>query len=103
MTNGTRYYANSLWKLDEAVKALNGEELRFVATLGDIIDRHWQSYDDILPIYDHLKHEHFFVLGNHDYEVAPDYLHAVLRQVGLKRSYLRFRRRRLSLPGHRRQ
>ncbi|WP_348647322.1 metallophosphoesterase [Aestuariivirga sp. YIM B02566] len=90
MTNGTRYYANSLWKLDEAVKALNGEELRFVATLGDIIDRHWQSYDDILPIYDRLKHEHFFVLGNHDYEVAPDYLHAVLRQVGLKRSYYDF-------------
>lgn len=89
-TNGTRYYANSLWKLDEAVKALNGEELQFVATLGDIIDRHWQSYDDILPIYDRLKHAHFFVLGNHDYEVAPDYLHAVLRQVGLKRSYYDF-------------
>jgi predicted phosphodiesterase len=88
--NGTRYYANSLWKLDEAVKALNAEDLQFAATLGDIIDRHWESYNDILPIYDQLKHEHFFVLGNHDFEVAPDYLRSVVRNVGLQRSYYDF-------------
>lgn len=89
--NGTRYYANSLWKLDEAVKALNSEELQFVSTLGDIIDRHWESYNDILPIYDQLKHEHFFVLGNHDFEVAQDYLRSVVRNVGLERAYYDFK------------
>jgi hypothetical protein len=26
-----------------------------------------------------LKHPHFFVLGNHDYEVGADYLHSVHR------------------------
>ena len=36
---GTRYYANSLWKLSEAIEKLNGENLDFVVTLGDIIDR----------------------------------------------------------------
>jgi hypothetical protein len=45
----TRYYANSLWKLSESIEALNNEELEFVVTLGDIIDRHWESYTHILP------------------------------------------------------
>lgn len=93
---GTRYYANSLWKLSEAVQAFNDQELAFVATLGDIIDRHWESYSHILPVYDRLQHPHHFVLGNHDFEVAGDYLHAVLREVGLERAYYSFR-----LPGWR--
>lgn len=87
---GTRYYANSLWKLDEALKALNAEPLEFVATLGDIIDRHWDSFGDILPIYDQLEHPHFFVLGNHDFEVGKDYLRSVVRTVGLERAYYDF-------------
>jgi len=53
-----RYYANSLWKLSEAIEAFNKEDLQFVATLGDIIDRHWESFSHILPLYDKLKHEH---------------------------------------------
>lgn len=87
----TRFYGNSLWKLSEAVAAFNGQDLAFVTTLGDIIDRHWTSYDAILPIYDRLKHPHFFVLGNHDYEVGADYLHAVHRVTGLKRAYYDFK------------
>ena len=87
---GTRYYANSLWKLDEALKALNEEPLEFVTTLGDIIDRHWDSFGDILPIYDQLVHPHFFVLGNHDFEVGNDYLRSVVRTVGLERAYYDF-------------
>lgn len=54
---GTRYYGNSLWKLAEAVEALNAEELDFVVTLGDIIDRHVESYNHILPIYQRLEAE----------------------------------------------
>lgn len=87
---GTRYYANSLWKLDQALKALNDEPLEFVATLGDIIDRHWDSFGDILPIYDQLEHPSFLVLGNHDFEVGQDYLRAVIRTVGLEKSYYDF-------------
>ena len=87
---GTRYYANSLWKLDAALKSLNGEDLEFVTTLGDIIDRHWDSYADILPVYDQLTHPHFFVLGNHDYEVGQDYLRSVVRTVGMEKSYYDF-------------
>lgn len=87
----TRYYANSLWKLSEAIEAFNAQDLQFVATLGDIIDRHWESYDHILPVYDRLKHPHFFVLGNHDFEVAADYLGSLLRTTSLKRAYYDFK------------
>lgn len=86
----TRCYANSLWKLDAAIAELNRADLHFCVTLGDIIDRHWESYSHILPVYDRLRHGHFFVLGNHDYEVGADYLAAVHRTTGLKRPYYDF-------------
>lgn len=86
----TRFYGNSLWKLTDAVDYFNTQDVAFVTTLGDIIDRHWTSYDAILPIYDRLKHPHFFVLGNHDYEVGADYLASVHRITGLKRAYYDF-------------
>jgi predicted phosphodiesterase len=85
-----RYYANSLWKLSEAVEAFNAVDLHFVVTLGDIIDRHWESYGHILPIYDRLRHRNLFLLGNHDFEVAPDYLSSVPRILGLERRYYDF-------------
>jgi predicted phosphodiesterase len=87
----TRFYAHSLWKLTEAVDYFNTQDLQFVVTLGDIIDRHWESYDHVLPIYDRLKHPSFFILGNHDFEVASDYLSSVLRVTGLKRAYYDFK------------
>ena len=86
----TRYYGNSLWKLDAAIAELNKADLQFCVTLGDIIDRHWESYSHILPIYDRLRHDHFFVLGNHDYEVGADYLGAVHRTTGLRKPYYDF-------------
>ena len=85
-----RYYANSLWKLSEAIKTLNGENLQFVVTLGDIIDRHWQSFSDILPLYDKLRHKKFFLLGNHDYEVASEFLASVVRTAGMPSPYYDF-------------
>lgn len=85
-----RYYANSLWKMQQAIATLNGEDLRFVVTLGDIIDRHWESFSHILPMYDTLRHDKFFLLGNHDFQVAPEYLRSVIRTVGMPRAYYDF-------------
>ncbi|WP_309083110.1 metallophosphoesterase [Chelativorans sp.] len=87
---GTRFYANSLWKLTDAIDTLNKQDLRFVATLGDIIDRHWDSFGDVLPLYDTLRHDRFFVLGNHDFEVGQDYLRSVVRTVGMSKAYYDF-------------
>jgi len=85
-----RHYAKSLAKLAEAIEVFNGEDLSFVITLGDIIDRDFESFDDILPVYDRLKHENFFLLGNHDFSVAPDRLEEVAKRVGLSSSYYSF-------------
>lgn len=85
-----RYYSNSLWKLSEAIEAFNEEDLQFVATLGDIIDRHWDSYNHILPLYDKLRHDHFFLLGNHDFDIAAEYLTSVTGTVGMEKAYYDF-------------
>lgn len=85
-----RFYGNSLWKMQEAIADLNKEELRFVATLGDIIDRSWESFGYILPMYDTLKHPKVYLLGNHDYEVGRDYLRSVVRTVGMPSAYYDF-------------
>lgn len=89
--SATRYYGNSLWKLDAAIAELNShDDLEFVVTLGDIIDRHWESYSYILPVYDRLKHKKHFLLGNHDYDYAPEWIPSVLRTVGMPAPYYDF-------------
>ncbi|KWV50063.1 phosphatase [Rhizobium altiplani] len=87
-----RHYARSFAKLSAAVEVFNGEELSFVITLGDIIDRDFESFDDILPVYDRLRHENFFLLGNHDFSVAADRLADVAARVGLASTYYSFAR-----------
>lgn len=85
-----RYYANSLTKLAEAIETLNAEDLAFVVTLGDIIDRDWQSFDAILPLYDRLRHVRHFLLGNHDFRVEPERLDDVFARVGMPGPYQTF-------------
>ena len=84
---GTRHYAASLGKLSEAVAAFNAEDLAFVATLGDIVDRGRESYDDILPLYRRLVAPCHFVLGNHDGAASDDYLGLVEEVTGRRRGY----------------
>jgi predicted phosphodiesterase len=88
--SGTRYYSNTLWKLSEAIKVFNREDLEFVVTLGDIIDGNWGSYAHLLPLYRRLERPNFFVLGNHDFYVASDYLKSVLQTLELRRAYYDF-------------
>lgn len=85
-----RYYANSLTKLAEAIETFNAEDLAFVVTLGDIIDRDWQSFDAILPLYDRLRHPRHFLLGNHDFRVEPERLAQVFGRVGMTSPYQTF-------------
>jgi predicted phosphodiesterase len=88
----SRYYANSLAKLSDAIDIFNGEELSFVMTLGDIIDRSFESFDDILPVYEKLRHENLFLPGNHDFAVAPEHLPTVAKRMGLAAPYHSFAR-----------
>ena len=93
---GTRYFANSLWKLSEAIAELNRQDLAFVATLGDFIDRGWESFGHILPLYDRLRHAHYAIPGNHDFDVAPEHVGAVRARLGRPEGYYAH-----SVAGHR--
>jgi predicted phosphodiesterase len=86
----SRHYANSLGKLADAIEVFNGEDLSFVMTLGDIIDREFASFDDILPVYGRLKHESLFLLGNHDFSVDAQHLPQVAARIGLPSPYYSF-------------
>ncbi|PDT08741.1 metallophosphoesterase [Rhizobium sp. M1] len=87
-----RYYANSLAKVAEAIEVFNGEDLSFVMTLGDVIDRSFSSFDDILPVYEKLRHEALFLLGNHDFSVSAGHLSAVATRLGMPSPYYSFSR-----------
>lgn len=65
-----RYYRNSTQKLDEALQKLNQRDLAFILDLGDLIDRDFHSFDDILKVYEESKFRVYRTLGNHDFSVA---------------------------------
>lgn len=79
-----RYYASSLGKLREAVDRFNGEELAFVAVLGDLIDRDHRHYAVVLPILDTLRHGRIMLPGNHDFSVEVDFLPHVHATLGME-------------------
>ncbi|MBM7345608.1 metallophosphoesterase [Pantoea coffeiphila] len=85
------YYRHGLCKLSSAISALNDLSLDFVATLGDLVDRHWSSYSELLPRYDALHHPHVAVIGNHDAQVISEHLAAHTPPLGLPKSYYHFR------------
>lgn len=86
----TRYYSNSVWKLNEAIAHLNSEDLEFVITLGDLVDRYWESFQNVLPLYDELKHKKFFLLGNHDFTTPNHSLQTLVRTVSMPAPYYDF-------------
>jgi 3',5'-cyclic AMP phosphodiesterase CpdA len=91
-----RYYRHSLRKLSAAIAELNALPLEFVVTLGDLVDRDWSSYEQLLPLYDELHHPHAALIGNHDAQVISDHLGSQSPALGLPKSYYQF-----TVPGYR--
>ncbi len=85
------YYRHGLHKLSSAISTLNDLPLDFVATLGDLVDRHWSGYSELLPRYDALRHPHAAIIGNHDAQVISDHLASQTPALGLPKSYYHFR------------
>jgi 3',5'-cyclic AMP phosphodiesterase CpdA len=78
-----RFFRNSIAKLEEAIDVLNGEDLSFVITLGDLVDRDWDNFEPVLAAYQKLKHESFLMPGNHDFAIAPERLREVHQRLGM--------------------
>jgi hypothetical protein len=70
----TRVYREALNKLPEAIDSMNKFMVDFVVSLGDMIDRYYESYDTIGKCYQQLNMPFYNVLGNHDFEEMHDTL-----------------------------
>ena len=85
-----RYYKKSTQRLKEAVNELNKHDLTYTIHLGDFIDKDFNSFDSITPIWNQLKSKSYHVLGNHDFEVTDSLKHLVPAKMGLKNRYYSF-------------
>lgn len=67
-TSGSRFYRNSLKKLDECIKDLNDKKVDFVVNLGDLVDRDSNmNLDSVLIRQKKLNSKIYNTTGNHDY------------------------------------
>ncbi len=87
---GTRCYRESSRKLAACVDALNREDLAFVIHLGDFIDRGFESFDKLLPVFDRLRAPGHFALGNHDFDVESGKKQDVPARLGMEERYFDF-------------
>lgn len=88
--SGRRLYGESVWKLRACVEHLGVLDLSYVVHLGDFIDRDYESFDVVAPIYESLPCDHHYVLGNHDYSVADEYKAGVPERLGMPAPYYHF-------------
>jgi len=89
-TKGTRFYRESLAKLDACVADLNTHELDFVVHLGDFIDGDFTSFDAPLAILAKSRAPVHHVLGNHDFAVDDQLKAQVPSKLGLASRYYDF-------------
>ncbi|MGI9240443.1 MAG: sulfatase-like hydrolase/transferase [Verrucomicrobiales bacterium] len=90
-TKGKRHYRLAAEKLEDAVGAFNADsELDFVIHLGDFIDRDFESYNVVTPIFNKLRAKKYHLLGNHDYEVSDELKSKVPAALGLDERYYDF-------------
>lgn len=71
-TNGSRFYRNSLGKLENCVRELNHQEVEFSINLGDIVDRSYGDIDSVLIYLERLERKLYNTTGNHDYKEVVD-------------------------------
>ena len=88
---GNRDYRNSVNKLEKCVDELNGHELAFVVTLGDMIDHDYVSFDKPLAALGKLKAPLYNILGNHDFEVDDQYKNQIRKRLKIKIGYFNFK------------
>ena len=87
---GLRKYSISDTKLQQCVTYLNTQDLAFTVHLGDFIDRDWESFDVVNPIYQQLNMPAYHVLGNHDFSVDDELKGQVREKMGMPAEYYDF-------------
>ena len=85
-TNNLRNYRKSPQRLVTAVEELNKKSLEYTIHLGDFIDRDFESFDTVAPIWNMLISKKYHVLGNHDFSVEDSLKSDVFSKMNLKES-----------------
>lgn len=80
-------YRQGQQRLKLAVEKFNSREVDMVFHLGDFIDRDFESYKTVKPIFEKLVMPSYFVLGNHEFSVADSLKDKVLETLDLKKAY----------------
>lgn len=86
-TKNNRYYQKSPERLRKAVKELNKHALDYAIHLGDFIDRDFQSFDSVVPIWNSLKSDRYHVLGNHDFSVEDSLKPKIFEKMDVENRY----------------
>jgi len=91
-TRGSRFYRNSLIKLDSCIDFLNQEKVQFTVNLGDLVDRDTpDNLEAILVRLDRLNNKVYNTTGNHDYGGITDN-ETLYTQLGMPASYYSFQK-----------
>ena len=89
-SSGTRFYRNSPAKLDSCLADFRDENLSFIVSLGDLIDRDFESYEKIIPRIEATGIKTHYVLGNHEFSVENEEKSQVLTRLGMEKRYYDF-------------
>ena len=87
---GSRFFSNSLTKLNKAINDLNNSDIDFIVNLGDLIDRNFESLEPVMQILEKSDNEIYHVLGNHDFTVKRRYRKNVRDKLTGEETYYSF-------------
>lgn len=91
-TRGSRFYRNSLSKLENCVNDLNQQKVEFTVNLGDLVDRDTEAnLDAIVQRLNKLDNPLYNTTGNHDYEGVKDN-DALYKKLNMSAAYYSFKK-----------
>jgi len=90
-TRGSRFYRNSLPKLDTCINAFNKEKVQFTINLGDLVDRSPNDFEPVLTRLKKLDSKVYNTTGNHDYHDIKDNK-KLYKKLGMPAEYYSFKK-----------
>lgn len=90
-THGNRYYRNSLRKLEDCITELNHQNVHFVVTLGDLVDRNPADLRPVTHCLKKSKAKVYNTTGNHDYKGITNNK-KLFRQLNMPSEYYSFKK-----------
>ncbi|MGN7786016.1 metallophosphoesterase [Niabella sp. 22666] len=90
-TRGTRFYRNSLQKLDSCIQDFNQQKIPFIINLGDITDRDPTDLPPVLNLLNKSKRPVYNTTGNHDY-AGVTMNEDLFKKLGMPAEYYTFKK-----------